>query len=135
MHEWALAEAIISSVRGFAGTKKLKRVSEINLLFGEMQNVDEDIFWSAVSEIVEGDEMFRDLRVRIGREKTLLRCNSCGKEWEFSAKEGGMGEDELEAVHFVPEVSQVYMKCPGCGSRDFEILKGRGIRIKSVRGE
>jgi hydrogenase nickel incorporation protein HypA/HybF len=44
-------------------------------------------------------------------------------------------DDEAEAIHFIPEVAFVHARCPKCGSPDFEILKGRGVSIASIKGE
>ena len=135
MHEWALAEAVIYSVSGFAKKKEMKKVREIEIVLGEMQNIDKDIFRLAINDIskMQGS-LFSVFRVKIRSEKTVLKCMSCGNEWAFSFK-NSIPKDDMEAIHFIPEVSHVYMKCPKCGSRDFEIVRGRGVRIKSVKGE
>jgi hydrogenase nickel incorporation protein HypA/HybF len=44
------------------------------------------------------------------------------------------GEETSEAVHFVPEMAHVYLKCPKCGSPDFEIAEGRGVWLASIKG-
>ena len=45
-----------------------------------------------------------------------------------------LNEEAREAVHFVPEIAHTFMKCPRCGSPDFEIVTGRGIWIESIKG-
>jgi hydrogenase nickel incorporation protein HypA/HybF len=46
-----------------------------------------------------------------------------------------LNEDESEAIHFLPEVAFVHTRCPKCKSPDFEITKGRGVTITSIKGE
>ena len=135
MHEWALAEAVILSALETAKKKGLKRIKEIGVILGEMQNIDRTIFRTALNELaLTHGKMFEGFRVNIKKKKTVFRCRSCGKEWEFSFGKN-LGENEKEAIHFIPEVSHAYVKCPGCGSRDFEIIKGRGVWIKYIRGK
>ncbi len=40
----------------------------------------------------------------------------------------------MESIHFIPEVAHTYIKCPKCGSPDFEIIKGRGIWLEKIKG-
>jgi hydrogenase nickel incorporation protein HypA/HybF len=64
--------------------------------------------------------------------KAELKCRVCGHKWIFGKEK--MNEEIAEAIHFVPEIAHTYVKCPKCGSPDFEILQGRGIWLESVRG-
>ena len=64
-------------------------------------------------------------------EKASFRCNACGHEWLMEQQEQ-IGDEELEAIHFLPEAAHVYMRCPSCGSPDFVLDRGRGVSIKSV---
>ncbi|MCK5022533.1 MAG: hydrogenase nickel incorporation protein HypA [Candidatus Aenigmarchaeota archaeon] len=134
MHEWALAESVIISVSRFAKKKKMKKVKTAEVSFGEMQNIDKKIFNFAVKELTKEMSVFSNFSIKMKTEKTKMKCRSCSKEWQFSFSKR-MKENDLEAIHFVPEVSHVYVKCPKCGSRDFKILNGRGIMIKSVIGK
>jgi hydrogenase nickel incorporation protein HypA/HybF len=45
-----------------------------------------------------------------------------------------VGEDEAEAIHFVPEMARVYARCPTCSSHDFALAAGRGIWLVAVSG-
>jgi hydrogenase nickel incorporation protein HypA/HybF len=45
-----------------------------------------------------------------------------------------VSEDTAEAIHFVPEVAHTYIKCPSCGSPDFEIVEGRGVWLENIKG-
>jgi hydrogenase nickel incorporation protein HypA/HybF len=45
-----------------------------------------------------------------------------------------MDKEVSEAIHFVPEMAHVYIKCPSCGSPDFEVVEGRGVWLQSIKG-
>lgn len=64
--------------------------------------------------------------------KTRFQCRVCSHKWELDRI--GLDEDTAEAIHFLPEVAHVYMRCPRCESPDFQIVEGRGIWLESVRG-
>ena len=130
MHEWALAEAVISSAVNFTKRKKFN-MKEIVVVLGELQQIDTDVFDFALKEIM--NTMGLDLKVTFKKEKALLKCRTCSNEWTF--KPEILDEQEKESIHFIPEVAHDYVKCPECGSPDFSILKGRGVWLFSVKGD
>ena len=73
-------------------------------------------------------------RIRIETEKAVLKCRVCGYQWNFSDSTKRLNEDKAELIHFIPEVAHVYLRCPKCKSPDFEITKGRGVWISSIKG-
>lgn len=68
-------------------------------------------------------------------EKSEFKCKVCGNEWLFDNVLQELNGDEAEAIHFLPEVAHVYMRCTRCSSPDFELVKGRGIWIDSIEAE
>ena len=42
MHEWALAEAVITAAQQIAEKEKLKEVKEVTIKVGELQQVDKE---------------------------------------------------------------------------------------------
>ncbi len=126
VHEWALAEAIAEYVEQQA---KGRPVKKLVISLGVLQSIDREILDFALKNILE------DRNLRIGSieyvdEEVVLRCKRCGYEWKPSMDE--VDESVREAIHFVPEAVYSYFKCPRCGSRDFEIVSGRGISIKEM---
>ncbi len=111
---------------------KIKDVSGVTVRLGELQQIDMEIFEFSLKEIAGLEKMKLDIKIET--EKALLRCMVCGNEWDISGAPKGIGEDEAEFIHFVPDVAHVYLRCPGCKSPDFEILRGRGVRVESIRG-
>lgn len=132
MHEWALAEAVIKTAVKVSKDKNLKEVKKVSIILGELQSIDEETFRFALEGIEKPEGIFKNTNFELIDEKAGLQCKVCGKQWNLA--EIDIGDDEIEFIHFIPEVSHIYIKCPACGSRDFEIIKGRGVWIASIEG-
>jgi hydrogenase nickel incorporation protein HypA/HybF len=130
MHEWALAEAVITAAQQIAEKEKLREIREVTIKIGELQQVEREILRFALSQLKPAT--FKNAHFHITKAKTTLKCRACGNTWLFSKNK--LDEDTAEAIHFVPEVAHAYIKCPKCGSPDFEITKGRGIWIENIKG-
>ena len=136
MHEWALAESIITTAIEAAEKEKLKIIKEIKIQIGELQQIEQDIFEFALNEIIKvQDEKLKNVKIKIETIKSTLKCKNCEHTWSFSDMKKKLDEDEGEAIHFIPEVAFVHARCPKCGSPDFEITRGRGISITSIKGK
>jgi hydrogenase nickel incorporation protein HypA/HybF len=130
MHEWALAEAIITAVQQIAEKEKLREIREVTIKIGELQQVEQYILRFSLSQLKPA--IFKNTQFHITKAKTTLKCRACGTTWLFSKNK--LDEETAEAIHFVPEVAHAYIKCPKCGSPDFEISEGRGIWIENIKG-
>jgi hydrogenase nickel incorporation protein HypA/HybF len=130
MHEWALAEAILTSAKQIAEQEKLKEVTEVTIRVGELQQVEPQILRFALSQMK--NETFENANFRILKAKSRLKCRVCGTTWQFNIKK--LDKTTAEAIHFVPEVAHTYIKCPKCGSPDFEIVSGRGVWLENIKG-
>ena len=130
MHEWALAEAVISAATQIAQKEGLKQITEAAVKIGELQDVEREIFRFALTQLKP--EKFKNTKFRLTKAKAVLKCRVCENSWLF--KKNKLDKETTEAIHFVPEVAHTYIKCPKCGSPDFEILKGRGVWLESIKG-
>jgi hydrogenase nickel incorporation protein HypA/HybF len=130
MHEWALAEAVLSAASEIAEKEGLKEVAEVKIKVGELQSVELDILDFAFSQLKK--DRFKNAKFSMETVKAELRCRVCGEKWSVSKEK--VDKDTAEAIHFVPEVAHAYIKCPKCGSPDFEIQEGRGIWLESIKG-
>jgi hydrogenase nickel incorporation protein HypA/HybF len=130
MHEWALAEAVIAAAQQITEKEKLKEIKEVTVKVGELQQIEKEILLFAVSQLKP--PIFRDTKFHLIKAKATLKCRACGTTWVFNKKK--LSVDAAEAIHFVPEVAHTYIKCPKCGSPDFEIIKGRGIWLENIKG-
>ena len=135
MHEWALAESVIKTSIAAAEKEQLKKITEINVKLGALQQITDDIFQFALNELVSSyKDRFKDVTINIETEETTLQCKQCEHTWQFKDMKDGLSEDEAEAIHFIPEVAFVHTRCPKCHSPDFRIVKGRGVSISSIKG-
>lgn len=130
MHEWALAEAILKSANELAEKECVREVTEVTIRVGELQQVEPPILRFALSEM--RPPIFKNAKFHILKAKSTLKCRVCGTAWQFNLRK--LDKATAEAIHFVPEVAHTYMKCPKCGSPDFEIASGRGVWLESVKG-
>ena len=135
MHEWALAESILTAVLEAAEKQKLKKITEIKIAIGELQQIEQDIFKFALEEIIKNEEKLKDVKIKIETEESTLKCKNCENTWTFSDMKKKLNKDESEAIHFVPEVAFVHTRCPKCKSPDFEITTGRGVSITQIKGK
>lgn len=130
MHEWALAEGVISTAVKIARAEGLNEITEVVVKIGELQQVEHDVLNFALEQLRK--PMIKYAKFVLETTPARLRCRVCGEEWSFSPEE--LSEEVSEAIHFVPEVAHVYIKCPGCGSPDFEVVEGRGVILASIKG-
>jgi hydrogenase nickel incorporation protein HypA/HybF len=130
MHEWALADAVISTVERLYEENGRKRVLSVQVLIGELQRIEMEVFSMGLQNLLSERPFSYDV-FHFETEKASFRCNACGSEWLLE-EHAGLGEEELEAIHFLPEAAHVYMRCPACGSPDFVLERGRGVTIKSI---
>jgi len=135
MHEWALAESVLTAAIEAAEKEKLKKITEIKIAIGELQQIEEDIFKFALDEITKNEEKLKNVKITIKTEKSTLKCKNCENIWNFSDMKKKLNKDESEAIHFIPEVAFVHTRCPKCKSPDFEIITGRGVSINQIKGK
>ena len=136
MHEWALAESILTAAVEAAEKEGMKKIKEINIEIGELQQISMEAFELALEEIIkEQSGKLSGVKIHFKTEEANLVCNNCGHEWTFKEMKKKINEDEGEAIHFIPEVTFVHSRCPKCKSPDFQITKGRGVSITSIKGE
>ena len=131
MHEWALAEGVISTATKFARENNLTKVTEVVVMIGELQQVEHDVLEFAFEQLKT--PLFEEARFVLKSQEAKFKCRNCGNEWTFQSQ--GMTEEVSEAIHFVPEMAHVYIKCSKCGSPDFEVSQGRGVWLATITGE
>ena len=130
MHEWALAEAILASAKQVAEQEKLKEVTEVTIKVGELQQIEPPILRFALTQMKT--DIFKNVKFHILRAKSTLKCRVCAATWQFELKK--LDKATVEAIHFVPEAAHSFVKCPKCGSPDFEIVSGRGVWLADIKG-
>lgn len=131
MHEWALAEAVIIAATQLAEKANLKKITEVTIKIGEIQQIDRPIFRFALTQLKP--DILKNAKFKMIKAKAKLKCNKCQNIWLFGKQK--IDKNTKEAIHFVPEVAHTYIKCPKCSSPDFEIIEGRGIWLENIKGE
>ncbi|MCX8171694.1 MAG: hydrogenase nickel incorporation protein HypA [Candidatus Bathyarchaeota archaeon] len=130
MHEWALAEAIISTVSQVAEKEGLREVNEVHLKVGELQQVNREILEFALREMKSGK--LANAKFIIRESRATFKCRVCSHKWFLKNIEAS--EEVMESIHFIPEVAYAYIRCPKCGSPDFSLSGGRGVWVSGIRG-
>lgn len=129
MHEWALAEAIIDYVKKLIAESNAKAVRRLVIGLGALQAIDKEVLIFSLKELARINNVTID-DIEIIDKEAVFRCRVCKREWRLEDLE--LDEDVREAIHFIPEAVYAYVKCPRCGSRDFDIVSGRGVKIESI---
>jgi hydrogenase nickel incorporation protein HypA/HybF len=130
MHEWALADAVIESTSSALAGRDPSCLRAVRVLIGELQAIDREIFDFALTTLL-AERPFREAVYRIETESAAFRCEKCGKEWTLSETKN-LTEETREAIHFLPEATHAFVRCPGCASPDYRIVRGRGVSIASI---
>lgn len=130
MHEWALAEAVVSTVLEIAKKDGWKKIFEVRIQVGELQQIEREIFDFALSLL--RTPILEKTKFHIDSVPAELHCRVCEHTWELIMDD--LDDEVSESIHFIPEVAHSYLKCPKCGSPDFEIMKGRGVWLASIQG-
>lgn len=131
MHEWALAEAVISTISRLAESEGLREIKEVKLKIGELQQIELEVFKFALTQLRDSS-LLKNARFNIEVVNAEIKCRNCGFRWSLE-KEKIKG-DVAEAIHFIPEVIHAFIRCPKCGSPDFEVIGGRGVWIEDLKG-
>jgi len=131
MHEWALADGILKTALEFAKEHKAKSVKRITIVLGELQDVEQEIVEFALNEMKKGT-LAEKAEFSFKEEEAIFKCRNCGHMWKLKDVEGELNGEIREDIHFVPEVVHTFLSCPKCGSRDFEVVKGRGVYISEI---
>jgi hydrogenase nickel incorporation protein HypA/HybF len=130
MHEWALAEGVVKTADKFAEDQGINEITEVRIMIGELQQVEHEIIEFALEQLKT--QRMKRAKFVIEAVPARFKCRKCGHEWQLEADK--LDEETGEAIHFVPEMAHVYLKCPSCGSTDFEVTEGRGVWLASIKG-
>lgn len=132
LHEWALAEAVISTVLAVAKEKGAREIAEVQLKVGDLQQIEVGIFEHALRELVKNTRLEKT-EIKLEPEKATFKCRVCGFEWNFRDALSAFGKEKAEAIHFVPDLAHAFIRCSRCGSPDFEVVGGRGVWIEYIK--
>ena len=130
MHEWALADAVVEATRAALGARDPSCLRGVNVLIGELQAIDREIFSFALQTMLSEGPYSHEI-FRLETEKASFLCQVCAREWALE-ESTGITDEQREAIHFLPESAHAFIRCPSCGSLDYRVQKGRGVQIRSL---
>lgn len=136
MHEFALAQAVVDAALQAADKAGISRITKIAVHIGELQQMERESFAFALKEVMPATEArLADTVITIESEPARLQCRPCQHAFSLDETQAPRHDDELEAIHFIPELAHAFLRCPRCQSSDFEIIAGRGVTLQSVEGD
>jgi hydrogenase nickel incorporation protein HypA/HybF len=130
LHELALAEGIILNILDFAH-KSGRHIVGFRVAIGEFAQFNKKLVEELLIELVKGTELEK-ANITVEVERAVIKCLYCGSELEFHRLIKKLPNDQKEMIHFLPELLNSFSKCPDCGKSDFEIEKGRSVRLVEV---
>ncbi len=134
MHEWAFAEGIVKSVLDESKNNGFQRLNRVVIVMGELQGIDREIVSFALENLKKGT-ILENTKFEFEVEEVEFKCRNCKHTWKLDDTEEAEDEMIRESIHFLPETAHTFLKCPECGSKDFDIIKGRGVYISRIDGE
>ena len=69
MHEWALADALVSTAISVAKKENLKEITRIVVKVGELQQINIETFEFLVKEVIGNDPLIKKAKLDIETEK------------------------------------------------------------------
>ncbi|AEM39253.1 hydrogenase expression/synthesis HypA [Pyrolobus fumarii 1A] len=106
------------------------KVEELVIEVGAMALVDVVSLKFALEVMSRGTRL-EGARFNVEIVPPKLACRSCGHEWQISVENL---DDEVKLyVHFAPDKIYEILKCPLCGSRSIEVVKGLDVKLKSIK--
>lgn len=135
MHELALADSVVKAALSAADDNGMDRIKRIVVKIGELQQIRRDLFEFSLTAVLPAqDARLAGVKFDISEEPVRFQCRFCSTD--YSRDEAGIDNDgdQGEAIHFIPELSHAFARCPSCGSPDFEIRAGRGITLERIEG-
>jgi len=126
LHELAVVEALLTSILSLASERRVKSFKKIIVSIGELQRFDRELLRSMLIDFLYRMNI-RFEEVIVNEEPALFQCNRCGFKWDLGGIE--LSDYVKEAIHFLPEAVYSFIKCPSCGSRDYDIKSGRIVKV------
>lgn len=122
-----MASAIVSAISETI-KKEGSNIRLVRIYLGELQNLDASILRELIDMGLK--DLGLEVPYEVVEEEAMFKCRRCGFEWRLRDVE--LSEEVKEYIHFLPEASHAFIRCPACSSSDFEVLRGRGVRLSIV---
>jgi hydrogenase nickel incorporation protein HypA/HybF len=110
LHELSLVQALVEQAQLAARESAPgRRLTAVYVDVGELSGAVPEILKELYPLVAEGTEL-EGSRLRVRKVRARFKCCACGEE---SGRGQGLG-------------------CPGCGSMELDMLRGREIRLTAV---
>ena len=113
MHELGVTKSIVETVLRHAQAQNAKRVASVQLVIGQMRNLEVDWVQRYFDRCAKGT-IAQGAVVQIQSVPIAFYCNSCGATFQLP-----MGQDR-------------HMCCSACSSEDYDMITGGELLIKSI---
>lgn len=113
MHELGVTKSIVEVVLRHAEAQGATGVRAVNLVIGEMRNLDEEWVQRYFDRCAEGT-IAQGAKVSITKVPIAFYCSACGATFQLP-----MGSDK-------------HMCCTECGSEEYDMITGGELLIKSI---
>lgn len=114
MHELALVEGIMDTVRLSADTNGITRVGKIKLVIGKLSMALPESLDFAFDCLKQQDTLFNEARLEIEEKDVIGKCRICNRE--FIVNEG-------------------YYQCDQCEASSIDLISGRELYIDFFEGD
>jgi len=114
VHEMALMEGILASVRESASKHGIVKITKIKIVIGKLTMVLPDSLTFAF-EVLASDGFWQGAELEIEERDVECRCRICGRHFGLS--------------------QQVSFYCPDCGQAVVDIVQGQELFIDYFEGE
>ncbi len=119
MHEYSIAEELISTLLDQVEEEKLQNTTMVHLEIGELRVISLEALTQAFTIVTE-ETLLEGAELKFTDVELYASCNECSFE-------GNVEYDDDLSVHFsVPVLS-----CPECGG-SLEIINGNELSVKSL---
>ena len=115
MHETSLIQFTLDAVERRALALRMRRVTDIYLVVGEMRGALPELMQEAFRILTYARPAFHGAELHIEARPVVLRCQKCGKRYR------------AEDFHRVA--------CPDCGAPEYDVAEGNELYIDSFEGE
>lgn len=140
MHEYSLAEGLLLAIKSIMNEERLKEVTEVVISVGSLAQVDREILLELLN-MLGPTYGLSNTKYTVTEEESSFQCSRCGFFWSWSSIKDsiirdlcGTDVDCDNPIHLIPDLVNVFVKCPNCGSPDFRITSGYDVRLVSIRG-
>ncbi len=113
MHEFSVAQNIVEIVTGSFRNSGAKKIVSVEIDVGTLSGVIIDALEFAMNS-AKKESPIENAIVKINDIQAKAKCNECKKEFELS---------------------DFFSICTYCSSTNFEIIKGKELKVKSIEVE